>query len=123
MTEKDIHDCFVRYKSWLVEQSIIDACDAQGTLSKELLCKRIALVDHWFQIVTEKEALVLRLHFVNELSWKRMSDISLEKDLPGDMRALQRMQKRAIQKVTDFMAERFGDRLDDLIQFWSSNCR
>lgn len=84
-----------------------------------LLQRRLALVKNLLGLVPNQESTVLTLHLVENRPWQDIMR-SLEKgehpEIVGmDRRTLQRAQGRALNRMTQFLRQRFGTTLDFLV--------
>ena len=126
MNERNITALMRNYHQYRIELDILRDCpqteEGAGIPPNErtdILKKRLALVKHMMKLLSGKEADVLRLHLMEKLSWNDIMELrgkGRSPELLGcDRRTLQRIQKRALIKLSRTIAEAFGDSLDFLV--------
>ena len=123
MTEKQISELFLDYRSTKAECVIVQICsadlsdaDKERFMEKQTkLHKKIAIANQLLYILPNDEKFVIEKHCIEGLSWSELSDIIYQdanSKLPYNKRSLQRIKARAINRMHEFIESNFGDALD-----------
>lgn len=115
VTRRDISGLISRYKALETEKAIHEACTDKPSLRVLFLTRQMLLVDNWLSVLTSTEAMIIRKHLIEGMSWTKLSQICSAHNVSGDTRTLQRIQQRALDKIRIFTSTRFGDSLDHLL--------
>lgn len=126
MYEKDVIGLLKNYHRYEAELGMIEECALPNSKSSpyqnerySILKRRIAFVKHSLTYVQGDAANILRLRFLENLTWPAVGKhIDQERGLETtyDERTLQRLQSRAVKDITDFLSDRFGQTLDVLVE-------
>jgi hypothetical protein len=96
-----------------------DTDQAKPAARYAILKRKVALIDHWLSYLSYDERMLIEKHLIEGLSWSRIaSQIASQQeiDIPRDERTLQRLQAKAVKKISTFMQDSFADIIDDLIE-------
>ena len=126
MNEQNMITLMRNYHLYRIELDILRDCPQTGGEANtsrngriDILKKRLVLVKHMMKLLNGREAAVLRLHLIEKLSWNEILELRGKNRHPellvNDRRTLQRIQQRALEKVSRIMMNTFGDSLDFLI--------
>ena len=126
MTEQSLVSLFRNTRRYETELRILQDCtdgiydagDAAEIQRFALIKRKLALIGHLLHMLPFEERRVLQKNLVEGYSWKRIADEeagSRSDGLSCDVRALQRMQARALKSLREFIQSAFGDNLDYLI--------
>lgn len=124
ITEEKIGLLLYHYHQLQIEMAIILDCSGVDTEKRTiddprymLLKRQVSLIDHWLSFISKEESIIIRCRFFQNESWQAMLNMNLTcdgKSIGTDRRTLQRIQKRGLQKILEFINKRFGDTLDYL---------
>lgn len=95
-----------------------DSDQARPAARYAILRRKLALIDHWLSYLPDDERIIIEKHLIEDLSWPRIATqiaTRQEIDIPCDERTLQRLQAKAVKRISTFMEDSFADILDYLI--------
>ena len=127
MTEKDIIALLGKKRRYETEIAIMRDCSDYLLDSEQsqrggdyaLLKRRLSMIGHWLDFLSAEERYIVGLRLIKNKPWPYIAEHIRRNsvvDIPCDERTVQRQFEKAIGKVQSFMQERFGERLDYLIE-------
>lgn len=127
INEQRIISLFQNRRRYEAEIAIMRDCSGELNNSDEskysdrysYLKRKLALIDHWLSFLPDDERILIEKHLIDGLTWSRIATQIANRqeiDIPCDERTLQRLQAKAVKRISTFMQDSFADILDDLIE-------